>query len=72
MLQADLDRNVIELGRERHNAAQLHKQLNTQAEAQKELTEHLKNTRSGIIDDLTKEDGILAKILSLESSTETE
>jgi hypothetical protein len=72
MLQADLDRSVIELGRERHNAAQLHKQLNAQSEAQKELIEHLKKTRSGIIDDLTKEDGILAKILSFESSAEAE
>lgn len=70
LLQSDLDKNVIELGRERHAVSQLQKQLNAQTEAHKELIEHLKNTRSGIIDDLTRESGILARILYSESSAQ--
>lgn len=70
MLQSDLEKNMIELGRERHNASQFQRLFNAQLDAHKELVEHLRNTKSGIIEDLTSENGILAAILQCKNSTQ--
>jgi hypothetical protein len=70
LLNSDLDKRVLELGRERHHSEQYQNQLNGQAAAHKEVVEQLTKYHTGIMDELTKEDGILARILSSESATQ--
>ena len=60
---------MIELGRESHNAEQTQKLLAAQSSSYKQLVEVLKNTQSNIADELTKEGGVLARVLTSESST---
>jgi len=67
-LNADLERRVIEVARERHNAEQFQKQLAVQNSAHKEFVETLKNIQPSMRDELTKDGGILAKLLSSENS----
>lgn len=69
LLNTDLERRVAELARERHNAEQFQKQLAVQNSAHKELVESLKKIQPNIVDELTKDDGIFAKLLSSESCT---
>jgi hypothetical protein len=60
---------MIELSRTRHTAEQYQKQLIAQDSSHKELVDLLKNTQSNIVDELTKEGGVLARVLNSESST---
>lgn len=69
LLKTDLDKNMIELGRTRHTAEHYQKQFIAQDSSHKELIELLKNTQSNIVDELTKEGGVLARVLNSESST---
>lgn len=70
LLTQDLNSRVAELGRERHNAEQFQKQLNIQNSAHEELVTLFKNTQSALIEELTKEGGVLAGMLKMESSTQ--
>lgn len=71
LLKVELERNVLELGRERHLSEQYQKQLNAQSSSHKELVELLKNTQTSIVDDLTKEGGILTRLLTSDNTTKT-
>jgi hypothetical protein len=70
ILQKDLERRVDELGYERHAKEQLQRQLSSQNEAHKELVQLVKATQAGVVDELTKDGGLLARVLSSESSTQ--
>ena len=59
---------MIDLGRERHNAGQLQKNLNAQSETYKELVETLQKSPSAIVDELTKEGSVLAILINSENS----
>lgn len=63
LLQSDLDKNAMELGRERHNVSQLQKQLNVQTEAHQELIGHVKTIRCDIVGDLTSKGEMLMMIM---------
>jgi hypothetical protein len=66
LLQADLNSRVSELGRERHIAERLQKQLNVQNAAHNELIELFKNTQASVLEDLTKNGGVLANLLNFD------
>ena len=68
LLQSDLNARMIDLGRERHNAGQLQKNLNAQSETYKELVETLQKSPSAIVDELTKEGSVLAILINSENS----
>jgi hypothetical protein len=70
ILQKDLERMVDELGYERNTKEQLQRQLSSQNEAHKELVQLMKKTQAGVVDELTKDGGLLARVLSSESSTQ--
>jgi septal ring factor EnvC (AmiA/AmiB activator) len=70
ILQKDLERRVDEIGHERHAKEQLQRQLSSQNEAHKELVQLLKKTQAGVVDELTKDGGLLARVLNSESSTQ--
>lgn len=71
LLKVELERNVLELGRERHLSEQFQKQLNAQSSSHNEIVELLKNTKTSIVDDLTKEGGVLARLLTSDNTTQT-
>lgn len=71
MLQLDLDARVLDLGRERHNTQQLQKSLNAQSEAYRELVATLRKAKTTIVDELTREGGLLAGIVNSENSIQT-
>ena len=71
ILLSDLENRVRELGREKHHSERYENQLNEQAAAHKDLVELLKKSQRGMIAELTKEDGILAAILSSGSAAQT-
>ena len=70
ILQKDLERMVDELGYERNTKEQLQRQLSSQNEAHKELVQLMKKTQAGVVDELTKDGGLLARVLSSENSTQ--
>ena len=70
ILQKDLERRVDELGYERNTKEQLQRQLSSQNEAHKELVQLMKKTQAGVVDELTKDGGLLARVLSSENSTQ--
>jgi hypothetical protein len=68
LLQSELNARMLDLGRERHNTEQLQKSQNAQNESQKELLETLKKAQSTIVNELTKEGGVLASLINSEAS----
>lgn len=69
LLKADLDKTIIELGRERHKADRFQKQLIAGASSHNELVQLLKNSQTKIVDELVKDGGILGRFLESGSST---
>ncbi len=62
LLQTTLNRNLIELAHEKHQIEQLEKARADPQNSYKELRELLQKTPKEVANELTKEDGLLAKI----------
>jgi len=71
LLKKDLEKNLIELSRAQHNSDQLHTQLTKQLEAHKELMKLLKDVPSDVFKQFPKDEGALAQLLALETTTQT-
>jgi hypothetical protein len=70
LLQADLNKHLLELGQEKHISKKLQSQLQGKVAAYEEIAKLLKQIPSGVVDELAKEQGTLAKVLSLVNATQ--
>ena len=60
----------MELAREKHQVEQLEKSRSDPLDSHKVLVELLKNTAKEVVDELSKEEGLLAKVLEQGKSTQ--
>jgi len=70
LLQITLDRRLMELAQEKYQVEQLEKTRADPQDSYKVLAELLEKTPKDVANELTKEDGLLAKILDLEKTTQ--
>jgi hypothetical protein len=61
---------MTELGREKNSVEKLQDIARAQVTAHKELVDLLKNTPTGVVGELSKDEGILVKIMSSVNATQ--
>jgi hypothetical protein len=61
---------MTELGREKNSVEKLQDIARAQVTAHKELVDLLKNTPAGVVGELSKDEGILVKIMSSVNATQ--
>jgi iron-sulfur cluster repair protein YtfE (RIC family) len=70
LLQADVEKALIELSLEKFQVEQLERAQGDQPDSLKELVVLLKNSPKNIVEELNKEEGLLAKVLELGKETQ--
>jgi hypothetical protein len=70
LLQADVEKALIELSREKYQVEQLEKARVDPPDSHKELVELLKKTPKEVTNELNKEESLLAKLLELGKATQ--
>lgn len=64
LLQRDLDKCLLELGSEKNSVEKLQNIVDAQVAAHKGLLDLVKQTPAGVAEELVKDEGILAKIVT--------